>query len=345
MAHLELSLLGGFVTRLDDQPVGGFVSDKARALLAYLVVEEDRPHRRESLAALLWPEHPTASARANLSQVLFNLRAILGDRARAGTPGEKESAVPFLSVGGEAIQFNPASDHHVDVTSFTSLLHSCAGHANPPGEACEICVRRLDEAVALYRGSFLQDLAIGDSVPFEEWSAVWRERLHRLAIEALQHLAATHEHHGEVERGLACAWRQVELDPWREDAQRQLMRLLALSGQRSAALAQYEVCRRALAQELGVEPERETVALYEDIRQGTLAGRSPLLPLPPSPARGGGGVGEGRGEGQLATGPTLTEVEALPEGEEAPEAPRPFFVAREEELGQLDRWLGMALSG
>ena len=133
MAHLELSFLGGFVARLDGQAVGGFRSDKVRALLAYLAVEGDRPHRREALAALLWPEHSAASARANLSQALFNLRSILGDRA--GAAGEEGSSAPFLWVRGEAIQLNPASDHRVDVTSFTSLLQACAGHAHRPGEA------------------------------------------------------------------------------------------------------------------------------------------------------------------------------------------------------------------
>ena len=62
------------------------------------------------------------------------------------------------------------------------------------------------------------------------------------------------------------ARRQLELEPWREEAHRQLMRVLAASGQRSAALAQYNQCRKTLADELGVEPDAETVALYEQIR-------------------------------------------------------------------------------
>jgi predicted ATPase len=66
------------------------------------------------------------------------------------------------------------------------------------------------------------------------------------------------------------ATRQLELDPWREEAHRQLMRALALSGQRSAALAQYEACRRVLAKELGVEPAAETNALFEQIKVGAL---------------------------------------------------------------------------
>ena len=67
------------------------------------------------------------------------------------------------------------------------------------------------------------------------------------------------------------AWRQLALDPWREESHQQVMRLLARCGRRSEALAQYEACRRVLAQELGVEPGAETTRLYEQIRDGVLA--------------------------------------------------------------------------
>ena len=113
MARLDLSLLGAFCARLDGRALSGFVSDKARALLAYLAVEADRPHRREELAALLWPDNAPASARANLSQALFNLRSLLGDRGRAGDPPDE--ALPFLAVSGQTLQLEPTSDHAVDV--------------------------------------------------------------------------------------------------------------------------------------------------------------------------------------------------------------------------------------
>jgi len=61
----------------------------------------------------------------------------------------------------------------------------------------------------------------------------------------------------------------VDLEPWQEEAHREIMRLLALSGQRTAALAQYEACQHSLVEELGVEPSAETRALYEGIRDGT----------------------------------------------------------------------------
>ena len=63
MAHLSLSLLGPLRVTLAGEPVSGFESDKARALLAYLAAEADRPHRRSSLVGLFWPDWPDRAAR------------------------------------------------------------------------------------------------------------------------------------------------------------------------------------------------------------------------------------------------------------------------------------------
>ena len=66
MADLSIYLLGTLTATLDGEPVGGFASDKVRALLAYLAAEPDRPHRRETLTGLLWPDYPETAARTSL---------------------------------------------------------------------------------------------------------------------------------------------------------------------------------------------------------------------------------------------------------------------------------------
>ena len=121
MARLLIHLLGPFEASLDTVPLTGFHSDKVRALLAYLCVEVERPHRREKLAGLLWPDLPERSARANLRHALANLRQVIGDRAPSG---DQHVASTFLHVTRQTIQWNPASDAWVDALSFLAALET-----------------------------------------------------------------------------------------------------------------------------------------------------------------------------------------------------------------------------
>ena len=265
MAPLSISLLGQFRVTRGEQPIVAFESDRVRALLAYLVVEADRAHDRSTLADLLWPERSEQAARTNLRHVLHNLRRAIDDA---------HASPPFLSITQQTIQWNSASDTWIDVIAFTRLLAACQVHAHSRLETCAECTERLKQAATLYRGNFLAGVTVSDSVALEEWTRITQERLHRQVLEALYQLAGYHEARQEHVEATQFARRQVEIEPWREEAHRQLMRLLALAGRRSEALAQYAACRRILADELSVEPSAETTALYERIRAGNLSGGS-----------------------------------------------------------------------
>ncbi|MGD9028366.1 MAG: BTAD domain-containing putative transcriptional regulator, partial [Anaerolineae bacterium] len=270
MPRLLVRLLGPIQVTLDGEPLVAFRSDKVRALLAFLCVELAGPHRREKLAGLLWPDWPESSARTNLRQALANLRQVIDDHAAQPS---------FLRISRQTIQFNPGADAWVDVNAFAELAA-----APSPGEASsQGAIDALGEAIALYRGEFLEGFSLPDSPPFEEWTLVQREQSRRLVIEALDRLIDAHAERGDLERALQRTWRLLELAPWREQAHRQAMRLLALTGQRTAALAQYDTCRRLLAEGLDVEPAAETTALVEQIRSGTLAAPTPPHPPVPSP--------------------------------------------------------------
>ena len=259
MAHLSLGVLGSLQVLIDDTPVAMLESDKVRTLLVYLAVEADRPHRREFLVGLLWPDCAEQVARHNLRQALFNLRLAIGDHT---------ARPPYLLISRDAIQFNRASDFSLDLAQFNTVLHTC--EENRGIEDPSIRAARLEEMVKLYRGAFLHGFFLEDSAEFEQWALVQRESLHQQALDALSYLADYYEQHGDFQGARRHALRQLELDAWREEAHCQMMRALALDGQRSAALVQYETCRRILAEELGVEPSAKTRELDEQIRSGKL---------------------------------------------------------------------------
>ncbi|MCE7985202.1 MAG: hypothetical protein DYG89_28860 [Caldilinea sp. CFX5] len=271
MAQLSLLLLGPFQALLDGAPITGFESARVRALLIYLAVEKARPHRRETLVELFWPEQPSGVGAANLRHALANLRKAIGD-PRA-TP-------PFLLITPTTLQFNGASNTVIDLDRFHALL------ANDPTPAAQ------QAALALYRSHFLEGFSLDHSPDFELWLTVQRERIDYLAGQALATLVNQAVQQGDFAQAVTWTQRQLTLDALNEDVHRQLIWLLAHSGQRAAALHHYDLCRDLLEQELAVEPQAALQTLVARIRAGShdlgvVYGQDgqPLAAPPTSPAR------------------------------------------------------------
>jgi len=271
MTELSIMTLGPLRMTLQGEPLKGFRTDKERALLVYLAIEVGRSHRREALAGLLWPNSPEASARHALSQALTDLRRVLDDRRRSAA-----QAATFLETTGHTVELGADREVWVDVHAFDALTVSEAASAGANGAH-----ERLQQAVTLYQGSFLEGFSLPDAPAFEEWQLLWRERLRRQVLEALALLVAHYTSEGAYEDALRFAWRRIEHEPWSEDAQCDVIRLLALVGQQGAALRQGEICSRILAEELGVEPDASTRALIRAVRAGTLLGAAHGRPEAP----------------------------------------------------------------
>ena len=229
MAQLILSLLASFDAHLDGLPVTHFRSDKARALLAYLVVEADRPHTRAKLAGLLWPDYPESAALTYLRHALSNLRKILAD---------KERKPPLIRVKKESIQFAFAEGCTSDFTQLSHALTTLAKQGVTT--LTEQTMFALQAALATYHAPFLDGFAVADSDRFEEWLLLTRERLHRQVIGALETLANYHLAHHDAAQAILTLQRYLEIEPTSEEIHRRLMALLASDGRRSAALAQFE---------------------------------------------------------------------------------------------------------
>ncbi len=237
---LKMAFLGTMDIHLDEDPVI-LISAKAQALLSYLAVS-GRIYSRQALAGLLWGDLPEADARRNLRGVVMKLR---------------QDFDAYLDVTHQTIAFNKLSPHFLDTSDFR-----------------ELCQRRdaasLEKAVGLYRGDFLEDLHIRQASEFEEWVMQQREVFRQDVISVCHTLVVTFEAQNRYEDGIRYARRLLMLDGANEEGHCLLMTLLAKSGQRSAALAQYEVCERVLA-EMGVVPMEETAVLLQQIRNDTLA--------------------------------------------------------------------------
>jgi predicted ATPase/DNA-binding SARP family transcriptional activator len=268
MPSLELMFLGGFEVRLDGQPVIGFESDKSRLLMAYLAIESPRSQRRESLAGLFWSESPEKRARQSLSQALYNLRHILG---QAG-------ASECLEITPQDVGFHQRSHVHVDVHCFLAQIKEILQHPHPAVWACRACQERLVKAAGLYQGELLAGFSLPDAPEFETWLREQRHHLQEQARYVFSELVRSLVKRGERARALAYVERLVELDPYDETNQRLWISLLAQTGRRSKALEQVTVLEHMLEEELRMEPEAETVALADQIRQKTGAYQSESQP-------------------------------------------------------------------
>ena len=251
--RLALDVLGAFeLKRADGQLLR--LPKKAQALLAYLALLKGRAIPREQLATLLWGNSATEQARQSLRQCLAALRNVLGAEASE-----------WIVADTASVLLAPCELLAIDVTAFEAACQSKT-------------VADMQRASALYRDELLTGLQIHVE-PFNDWLTLERQRLLSLRLDLLQRLAVAKAEARDMEGAIGAARHVTALDPLREEGHRLLMRLLASSGNRSAALKQHERCVQVLRDELGIAPEAETAQLAAAIRAGrSLAAEPSELP-------------------------------------------------------------------
>jgi DNA-binding SARP family transcriptional activator len=258
MSDLRLYLLGPPQVELDGQAVE-FKRRKALALLIYLAVS-GRPHTRDALATLFWPDHTQRRARAYLRRDL----AILNTSLAGEWLEADRDTIALKSRSDPAQRSGPA--FWLDVDHFTRLLAANQTHAHPGSDVCSDCLPLLAEAVALYRDDFMAGFSLSDSAEFDDWQFFQAESLRQELGSALERLVRGLSAQGDYEAAILPARRWLALDPLHEPAQRQLIYLYDQAGQPAAALRQYEEYVHLLEEELGFPPEEETTTLYEAIK-------------------------------------------------------------------------------
>jgi DNA-binding SARP family transcriptional activator len=209
-----------------------FPDRKGLALLAVLAV--DGPSSRANLASLLWDDLDS-DIRRNLRRTLHRLR-------EAGFEA-------LLDTEGDVLSLHPSVQ--LDLAAAQAWI---ADTAEPPLQA-PVPLAGLEATGAL--GAWLMALR-------DRWAQAWRQAAERQAT----HWQAA----GQARRALGWARALLHADGLQEGHCVRAMTLHAELGEREAALAVYEQCRKALARELGLRPLATTQALAEQLRAGGAAG-------------------------------------------------------------------------
>jgi len=243
MTALRLELLGDLQIRSGNGSLVAVGAKKSQALLAYLGVKPSQRISREKIAALLWSSTGPDQARQSLRQTLSTLRKEL----TTVSPDEK-----ILVEEGDLLGVDETLVD-CDVAKFESLIAAGTEAA-------------LREAIALYRGDFVEGFTINEE-RFDQWLIAERDRLHRVALRAHAQLVEMQSKRGALDEAIATAQTSLRLDTLQEPMHRTLMRLYLQSGDVVNALQQYETCARVLKRELRIEPDAETKALQREIVQ------------------------------------------------------------------------------
>lgn len=280
-----LKLLGGASLEGPAGRVRGRPAHTRRvALLAVLAMSRGRMVGRERLIALLWPEASSESGRALLSESLYVLRKALGEEV--------------IFTAGDEVGINDALVE-ADAAVFEDLLARDA----------------LADAVALYRGPFLDGFYVEDAPDFERWAEDERSRLARAYTRTLEALAAAAEAEGDL---LAAAewWRALlVVDPYNSRAVLRAMAALEAVGERAAALRLAESHGERMREELGAAPDPQVIGLAERLRTAPLPS-TVAVPVHETPPQGG--------SGRIADVGRPTDLRVLRAGRQQREATAPL---------------------
>jgi DNA-binding SARP family transcriptional activator len=218
---------------------GRWIEQRPGQLLKYLVCARQRVVDADEITQALWPR-AKAGTLSSVRYFVHMLRTRLEPTREAGTPSS------FIVSRGGGYAVNTARVW-IDATEFEQGI--AAGLAALAAEQRDVAVARLERAMSLYRGDFLED------EPYAEWALAERDRLRELAGRALRALTELRLATGAVELAARHARRLADLEPHDSDAQRRHIEFSLSRGRRSEAVRRYRLFRRRLARDFGEEPD------------------------------------------------------------------------------------------
>jgi DNA-binding SARP family transcriptional activator len=247
MSAITIRLFGEFEVRCDGQRVTALGQTKAQELLAYLLLHQQGPLSRESVAACLWENAATAQSLKYLRHAVWQVKTALS----ASGP------LPVLLTSPKWIYLNPDADFRADAVEFDRAFALARQRRGQGLDAP--AAQAMEKALQMYRGELLRG-----------WAHEWCLSLRFEFEDKYQHIASRLMDHynarGELEAAIGVGTRALQVDPSQEGIHLRLMHLYNSDGNRIAALRQYERCVESLKTELDVAPSEPTLALYQQIR-------------------------------------------------------------------------------
>jgi DNA-binding SARP family transcriptional activator len=248
----RVRMFGGLEVKVGDRPVRerDWKKRKARTVFAMLVLNRGQEISRDQLLDHVWPDLPEDRAKNNFYVAWSSMKgALMGAESKAG---------PCPYIDGTAGRCRIIRDAlRSDIDEFEELL--AAGREGDTAGDGDKAIASYERLSAVYRGELLP----GDL--YDDWFAPLRDRYRFDFVAAMLRLVELYLERDDPCSALVFARRALGVDPTREDLYQATLRCQIAAGQRSAAVETFVQCKTQLAEELGLDPSAETVALYQQI--------------------------------------------------------------------------------
>jgi DNA-binding SARP family transcriptional activator len=252
MSLLRISLFQKFSLQCDGHAIDCIRSQKAQELFCYLLIFRNRSHHREVLAEKLWSDLKIDRTKKYLRKAVWQLQSSLNSISDCAIRD-------LLKIEPEWLEVDTENCCWVDIGSFEESFKKVRGIRGKNLNQSDF--EALRQAIGLYKGDLLEGW-------YQSWCIYERERFKEMLIRIYSKLMSFCEANHDYESGIEYGHHLLRYDPAHERTHRRLMRIHFLDGDRTAALRQYERCKRTLQADLSVDPGERTTRLYQEIVGG-----------------------------------------------------------------------------
>jgi DNA-binding SARP family transcriptional activator/DNA-binding XRE family transcriptional regulator len=248
-AGVHLRVLGPLVMTGSGRPIH-LGPPRQRTVLALLVLHGGSGTRIDELIDVLWFGRPPASAASEIHRYISRLRWLLT------SPGRTRGRWHPIIWTGQAYRLQLTGAAHVDGLTFLELTRR--GHDALAERQHALACRLYEDALNLWRGTALEDIELlGEHPVVTNLNAQRSEVTIRYADAAAQIGA----HHQVLPHLRDLCTREC----LNEGAFTRLLIALRATGQRAAAIAEFDQLRRRLDRELGIFPSQQLASAYAQV--------------------------------------------------------------------------------
>ena len=221
---------------------------RSRDIFCYIATRKNHRVPKDVLIEAFWGDEDLAAVEKNFHPTISHIRKALNSR--------QDIKQNFIVFRDGAYQLNPEYTYSIDSNDFLEFIAS-AENSKRQKDAAGLR-SALESAYQVYRGEFMEGC-------YDDWAEEQRIHFQEQFVRVLNGLAKLSVSESRWNDALKYANETLQLDPYREDLHRLVMKVLAAQSKMPALKKHYESMSTLLKDELGVEPSADTRKLFQEL--------------------------------------------------------------------------------